>query len=735
MSRRADPLTRGSVTFVSSHVPALGAGEYAVTISQAVSNANPRPDGRDRIADEPYADTKRFAVRGPRFALDPGDCVARFPPPDSQGRYENALAHVVLARRALPWMRAADGTEGGPSWLAVLLFHEDDPPPAVQAVTAGALGVPLEFGQATGDRCEVIEIPGARFSAIAPSLADLRRLAHVRKVDASGKPGDAAGALEYAIVVGNRLPAPNRKSTVHLVSLERLAAILPPNPAPATVRLVSLANWSFSSVDPEQTFGRLLRNVGAGPLQVPLAAGPALPGGPAVAAAFGLGYTGVDHRMRQGSRSVSWYRGPLLPFAPPAAAPAGAVATADEMLRHDPGTGMMDVSYAAAWQLGRLLALQDRTFSVALYDWKRGLARTTARSVAAARAAETFGTLLGPGKPQHAVAAFIATTLKPHLLGGLAANAGRLDAGAPQSPPQLLQPRARSFRQLARLATTPAALAELHATTPVDAEVARWLGALRLLAGVPFDYLVPDARALPVESLRFFHLDAAWVDSLVQGACSIGRSTTADRNHELALAPRLHAAAREAARTQRALRTGGAAADADASGRITGLLLRSQVVAGWPGLQVTAYDAGNAVLGNVLRHERLAPTLLLLLVEGVIHHVDISEPGEGLHFGVDVEPAAQGLAYVDKRLRYLAVPASPPDTHPGEQVAPRLQTAGPVPYRGPGRVIEIDRLALAIQEALGHLDNQPKQITAADFAVEMVEGVEAVRFIQAPPPR
>jgi hypothetical protein len=34
---------------------------------------------------------------------------------------------------------------------------------------------------------------------------------------------------------------------------------------------------------------------------------------------------------------------------------------------------MYDASYAAAWQLGRLISLQDRSFSVALYRWKKGV--------------------------------------------------------------------------------------------------------------------------------------------------------------------------------------------------------------------------------------------------------------------------------------------------------------------------------------------------------------------------
>ena len=56
----------------------------------------------------------------------------------------------------------------------------------------------------------------------------------------------------------------------------------------------------------------------------------------------------------------------------------------------------------------------------------------------------------------------------------------------------------------------------------VPGELRRFLGRLRLLHGVPFSYLVPDAELLPLESIRFFYLDRAWTDALVQGALSVG---------------------------------------------------------------------------------------------------------------------------------------------------------------------------------------------------------------------
>jgi len=63
----------------------------------------------------------------------------------------------------------------------------------------------------------------------------------------------------------------------------------------------------------------------------------------------------------------------------------------------------------------------------------------------------------------------------------------------------------------------------------VPAQIVRFLAQLRLLEGVPFSYLVPDAELIPVETIRFFYLDRNATDALVQGALSVGTVNSADR--------------------------------------------------------------------------------------------------------------------------------------------------------------------------------------------------------------
>lgn len=186
-------------------------------------------------------------------------------------------------------------------------------------------------------------------------------------------------------------------------------------------------------------------------------------------------------------------------------------------------------------------------------------------------------------------------------------------------------------------------------THVVPGELRRFLARLRLLHGVPFSYLVPDADLLPLETIRFFHLDRAWTDALVQGALSVGTITSADRTQLEAVYPHIRAEVDEAERSIRRpreeelLKAG--------SGAITGFVMRSRLVSGWPNLHVRAYSrdviADDALTTaaeshpqrmKVLRMERLAPAVLLVLFDGVPAVVHIEEPRQGIQFGVRPDP-------------------------------------------------------------------------------------------------
>ena len=209
----------------------------------------------------------------------------------------------------------------------------------------------------------------------------------------------------------------------------------------------------------------------------------------------------------------------------------------------------------------------------------------------------------------------------------------------------------------------------------VPGELRRFLARLRLLHGVPFSYLVPDAHLLPLESIRFFYLDRAWTDALVQGVLSVGTITTADRTQLEAVYPRIHVDVDEAERTIRRPRNEKRLEGA--GGAITGFLMRSRLVSGWPNLHVRAYSrdviADDALTTaaesdpnrlKVLRLERLAPAVLLVLIDGVPAVVHIEEPRQGIQFGARLDPdapPAQRRAKVKVRDNATGNPVLPKD--------------------------------------------------------------------------
>jgi hypothetical protein len=194
---------------------------------------------------------------------------------------------------------------------------------------------------------------------------------------------------------------------------------------------------------------------------------------------------------------------------------------------------------------------------------------------------------------------------------------------------------------------------------PLPDYVVQAVARLRLLIGVPFGYLVPSPDLLPVESARFFVLDPAWLDQLCVGALAVGAAGTREQaQSELALAPvqqalgRHLALVRDLERGRAVLETALADStdDIDPAAAVSGVLIHSALVSGWPGLQVRAYTTDDttkvpldadpstidpALSVRVLRMDRLDPSILIVLFAGVPKLIWLEEPHHGVQFGVD----------------------------------------------------------------------------------------------------
>jgi len=269
-------------------------------------------------------------------------------------------------------------------------------------------------------------------------------------------------------------------------------------------------------------------------------------------------------------------------------------------------------------------------------------------------------------------------------------------------------------------------MTDLTETDPDDGDhlvpgvIRRALAALRLLSGVPFSYLVPDSSLLPPESVRFFYLDRNWTDALVQGVLSIGTFTSAERIQLEALREVIRAEVDETERTVR--EPGGEERLSGPGGAISGFVMRSKLVSGWPGLHVRAYRTDRQQDAEiipesdpdrlkVLRMERLAPAVLLVLFDGVPAVVHVEEPRQGLQFGA-LRPDAEPLS--TSRLLPLRDASTGADLpNPPVPVPFRRDSAGVIHMR-----TLRDRIAAVPATKVG--GNTGLSVDANEFALEML---------------
>jgi hypothetical protein len=753
-------LPPGAVQIYDHFLPALADGTYEVRVTQTVSAPGA----------EPLERTDTFAVRGVRWVLDPAEVHARYPAPQASGQFARLLPNLVLTQRALPWERRLRGTPDGSPWMALLVLDPGEllgePGDAGLYARTGTVAQLLENGPAvrapdvgatipegeSGGPCRWIEVSAAAFRAATPRLDELRWLAHCRQVSTADKP---ALALRdegwFSVVVAGRLPAapgPGAQaatSIVHLVSLEGVEELLvegaafprAPDGSEKAVRMASLHSWSFQTVDePGSSFhalGAALARPGEadpGALMLRRAVptpppDDARPAARAAEARLREGYAALDYQARTGDRAFAWYRGPLAPVVPTRLERDAPFACASAATVWDATTGTFDHSLSAAWELGRALALADGDFALRMLSLHRR-AHALADALLA-RAQSSLGPAPAAGVPGLPPAgAGVARLLAAVGSGTGGATAPVVAAGPPDTADR--PGPAQALRLLL-------AREDVHQAIRADAgpaleAVARWLGRLCLLEGVPFPHLVPDPAVLPPESLRFFYLDRNWIEAAVDGALSVGAHTGRDRMVSDALYADVRDAAFRAATAVRAAANGAPlAADstpaavpsgAGAPGlppSCAGLLLRSALVSGWPGLSVRGLAGGEPL--PVLRMERLSGSVLLCLWAGVPDRVELAEPHEGLRFGLDDDGKV--------RLRSVTPPV-------GKPLGGSLDVRGtPGMLRAGGRTLDLrpaTRTGLlgALTAALGRTASAAPPLSPSELAVQMLHAPGCLSF-------
>ena len=729
------------VKFITNNRPGMKSGSYHLEVEQRLSIDHAEQPDR-------FATKKALAVAGERWSMAPELVHACFPPAGSLGANFAALPHVSIKRTSFPWewslVRESDQDKHTTEqlretpWVALLVLRESDQPGCsiskadfeakvsndaqlwqtlltlewlyptseadtfiaaspskrkaahlpdahsakeapvltylkkrqqLQSVTVKELATasskswlkwpgrkPLVFEDEAA-KVRVLDLPWNVLKDVLPTTSDMHCLAHVRYGIEKLETGEEIPTSEQlATIVGNRAPFPGETTTAMLVSLEGRCDnhgnfVSQGASDHDLVRLVVLHQWSFSCLNAEHTFAGYLRGLN-GYNEQPgntshlyngkaVEAGLRLPippeASPLVKPFLVQGSVPLLHKMRAGSRSMSWYHGPLVPgkylehLHIRERTEGGLVENADELLQYDTNTNMLEVSHSAAWELGRLVMLEQKELAKQLHQWKR-------QHQAGLRKLEQY-------------------TVSAHL--------PFQDDTVPDFPPRL----------------------------------ATWFRELRLLQHIPLHYLLPDPRLLEKESLKFFQVDEVWMEALIDGAFSIGRvpyrEKAVPRNFQTAKA-------------------------------VSGFLLRSELVSGWPDLLFEGYDALPGTTDRaltdmtklkghqlrVLRQQKLTDHVLLVLFDGELKTLDIHLKPEALHFGY-TQPSSASDTKLDKALR-----KSNGHVDAGKTFNITWRDAAT-------RVVNATAQAQAIQTAI----QRPTALNPAEFAFYMVQGVPKMRYL------
>jgi len=447
---KLNSLNVGEMRFLDNSIPQLAAGTYKINIDQSITEKSHKIDNK-------YSASRQFIVQSPRFSLPSLSVQAEFPTVGSDTDFHLSLPYVVFNDEHLPWCRTISSTTGRAPWLALMVFKADEiiytaPPVGDNSAASptrstirdidevitpdeGIAGPDIELdsiekGSKEALRPNTIDILVSTFKTLAPTLAELEYLAHVRKINNGGEAtDDQAGEQGYSTLLANRLadPATPAPYIAHVVSLEGWADYLPgsttEHPTNEKMRLVSLYSWNFNNKE-GVSFSTLIETMDVNGLKLPFSP-PAKWGNDELAYTeaqkatkhkYNDGYIALNYTTRLGEDTFAWYRGPFTPAVPvviknvvPASEDgitSNLISSADEAIIYDEKSGIFDQSYAAAWELGRMLTLANRPAALAIWQWKKqGLQKVQTLNVIVSDLRKKQQALTGPetGLPLNAL--------------------------------------------------------------------------------------------------------------------------------------------------------------------------------------------------------------------------------------------------------------------------------------------------------------------------------------------
>lgn len=547
----------------------------------------------------------------------------------------------------------------------------------------------------------------ATFKKLFPDISRLRYAAHVRNINTTGFPDAGINQMGlYSIVLSSRTGSVMQTKPVtqicHLVSVEHFEKTKQSLTGGDTDRigLVSLFSWTYTALPPDPVnFVDSIRHYLDG-MQMLCPSKDVLGALNAQALVendtkkqkaleslsqrFTAGYTLARWRAETGEETVAFSRGPLVPqnspfkasYDDPNSKVMGAAPVADwpfssntskEFQILDTATGIMDLSYSSAWQLGKTLAISDTSFSSALsrlrswiQKWSQSKTRSEANNVPAKSA--------------------LITNMGAHFQ-----VAGDLSSGNVSDPQRVIAPTNRElapplhspdvaplFDQNIRIAVETAGSAgdeiynEFNKVGHNNSDwtvIHKWISEKLYLTDIPAHILIPDPSFLPEESLRFFNIDDTWLDCLIDGALSVANHLERDDDKIRQEIKQLYNAYLRAT-----------IEDTGVVPQIPGygFILRSQIVKVMPDLRITVTWQTSDARYPFCRYTRPDDHTILCLLDRPPEELKFIEFAQPPHqqrfaFGDAFDPKAKQFKF---KLRKMFTDGTKPEVLPGWAAMP-----------------------------------------------------------------
>lgn len=303
-----------------------------------------------------YSAEQEYIISHRAFTLGADEVFGIYPANGEAGDFGNTLPYITFNDRTLPWVF------GENPFFALLVLKNDE------IIGQGEIAVkdifspvqdtffppkscfPNAYTEEETDCCRFIDISAQTYKEVFPSPSDIPLLTHVKLLDLSRASDEVCGKDGYfSVALANRfVPSAADAETscaCHLVTVFGHGDGIPAGFG--RVRLISLYSWNIRShSEMEKPFIALTKGLSKN------------------CGAIGCGRLGGEaalkpHYTRTGEMTYSVYRSPLAGEEREEISQLSEARTADGRLIYDKETGVFDVSYAAAFQLGRLITLSQ----------------------------------------------------------------------------------------------------------------------------------------------------------------------------------------------------------------------------------------------------------------------------------------------------------------------------------------------------------------------------------------